>query len=409
MSEIRTPFEAFRDADGTPLDGGYIYIGIENQEPITHPANVFWDADLTIAAAQPIRTIGGYPVRAGAPAKVYASGSYSICVKNKNGEIIVSAVSSGSLEALLASATSTTKGMGMVGAGDLAYAEGTVGERVVRLDKTMATAGTAPSFTLAPITALSAYTIGKRYRVCFHAGGTTGSNTLNISGLGAKNLKQYSTSGSKTSGVVVSGMICSVEYDGTDFVILNPIPQVSEFSGRLLATTYYLTAGTFTYTKATNNPSFIRVRMVGGGGSSGKTTSAYTGAGAGGGYSEKTIQASDLNATETIVIGAGGIAVTVDGTGNNGGTTSFGAHCSATGGSGGGNVYNDIPASGGTGIGGNLNAAGDGRSGYGSTGGSSAFSAGVVGAAGILGSGGASGNEVSFAGGPGAMIIEEYA
>ena len=309
----------------------------------------------------------------------------------------------------LANYALATRGAGMVGyAPSLNYDSGTVGRAlagIVTQDaQGFTTAGTSPNYVLTPTSPASAYISSLRYNVTFHSA-ATGSSTINISGLGAISLKQYNSVGVKTDAIIKAGMVADIVFDGTHFLVLDPLPLAS--SGRLLSTTYYLTAGTFTYTKATNNPSFIRVRMVGGGGSSGRKDTGYTGAGAGGGYSEKTIQASDLNATETIVIGAGGIAVTVNGTGNNGGTTSFGAHCSATGGSGGTDTYN-TPTSGGTGIGGNLNAAGDGRSGSQFPGGSSAFSAGVIGAAGILGSGGASGNAVSFAGGPGAMIIEEY-
>ena len=243
MSEVRTPFEAFRDADGTPLDGGYVYVGIENQEPITHPALVFWDADLTIAAAQPIRTIGGYPVRAGAPAKVYTSGGYSICVKNKNGEIIVSAVSSGSLEALLADATSAARGAGMMGYGStVPYPEGSIGHAVqtsapssvptyAEIQEETYTAfvagGTAPAFELTPSPAVSSLTT-QAFVVTFAADGTTGSNTLNVSGLGAVALKQCGSSGALVDGVVKNGFIAKIKYNGTYWVILNPLqPQAA--------------------------------------------------------------------------------------------------------------------------------------------------------------------------------------
>ena len=240
MSEVRTPFEAFRDTDGTPLDGGYVYIGIENQEPITHPANVYWDADLTIAAAQPIRTLGGYPVRAGAPAKVYASGGYSICVKNKNGEIIVSAVSSGSLEALLADETSASRGAGMIGYGSgVTYPAGTIGDALASIPSAYVTyaadqaqtyraftaSGTAPAFTLAPSPAVTALAEPMEFEVKFSANGTTGSNTLNVSALGAVALKQYDSTGALVDGVVKSGQIAKVRYNGTYWVILNPLPS----------------------------------------------------------------------------------------------------------------------------------------------------------------------------------------
>ena len=60
-------------------------------------------------------------------------------------------------------------------------------------------------------------------RVKFHADGTTGSNTLNRDGLGAKNIMQYNYSGTKVSATVVANMLADVEYDGTDFIILNPL------------------------------------------------------------------------------------------------------------------------------------------------------------------------------------------
>lgn len=86
------------------------------------------------------------------------------------------------------------------------------------------TAGTAPAFTLTPTPAPAAYAAGQRFRVKFNAAGTTGSNTLNFSGLGAKNIKQYDAYGTKVAGVVTANLLADVEYDGTDMVILDPLP-----------------------------------------------------------------------------------------------------------------------------------------------------------------------------------------
>jgi hypothetical protein len=85
---IEPPFPAFADADGQPLDDGYILIGAVNLNPITNPIAVFFDAALTIAAAQPIRTSGGYPVYQGTPARIYTASDYSIQVQNKNGTVV---------------------------------------------------------------------------------------------------------------------------------------------------------------------------------------------------------------------------------------------------------------------------------------------------------------------------------
>jgi hypothetical protein len=88
---VSTPFPIFTDIDGQPLENGYIFIGIANLGPIGNPINVYWDAALTIPAAQPIRTLGGYPINNGTPARLYVNSQYSIQVQNRNGSVVYSA------------------------------------------------------------------------------------------------------------------------------------------------------------------------------------------------------------------------------------------------------------------------------------------------------------------------------
>ena len=84
-SSIVSPFPVFNDLDGTPLEAGYIYIGTANLNPEVSPIQIFWDENCTVPAAQPIRTIGGYPSRNGTPSNVYIIDSaYSITVRNRN-------------------------------------------------------------------------------------------------------------------------------------------------------------------------------------------------------------------------------------------------------------------------------------------------------------------------------------
>ena len=91
---INPPFPVFTDIDGQPLEAGYIFIGTANLDPQTNPINVFFDAALTIPAAQPIRTLAGYPSFNGTPARLYVgSNDYSIRVQNKNGSTVYSAAS----------------------------------------------------------------------------------------------------------------------------------------------------------------------------------------------------------------------------------------------------------------------------------------------------------------------------
>ena len=85
------------------------------------------------------------------------------------------------------------------------------------------TAGGAPNYTLAPTPAITVYAPGQRFRVKVHAAGS-GADVLNVSGLGNKTLKQYSSSGGKVAAVIAANQLADVEYDGVDMVIINPLP-----------------------------------------------------------------------------------------------------------------------------------------------------------------------------------------
>lgn len=90
---IQPTYPIFTDVDGQPLESGYIWIGMANLDPQTNPINVYFDAALTIQAAQPIRTINGYPSRSGTPARLYVNSDYSIRVMDKNSSVVYSAPS----------------------------------------------------------------------------------------------------------------------------------------------------------------------------------------------------------------------------------------------------------------------------------------------------------------------------
>lgn len=85
-------------------------------------------------------------------------------------------------------------------------------------------AGASPSLTLTPSPAITAYSANQRFRVKF-AAASTSSDTLNVSDLGAKTLKQYDSTGAKVAAVFALNQLADVEYDGTDFVMLDPLPS----------------------------------------------------------------------------------------------------------------------------------------------------------------------------------------
>ena len=159
----------------------------------------------------------------------------------------------------------------------------------------------------------------------------------------------------------------------------------------------------------------VKVTVVGGGSAGGNSSSAYASApgGSSGGASIKVIDVTAIS-SETVTVGAGGTG----GGGAAGGTSSFGAHCSATGGSG-STTY-------GSGSGGDINIDGTGdtrmsnSSGYGGDsyigpsvhqrqGAGNGFDAVNAGAGG--GGGGFTSDSTLYYGGNGAdgiVIVEEF-
>jgi len=95
---IANPFPIFTDDKGDPVDSGYVYVGVPNLNPETNLVQVYWDEAMTIPAAQPIRTSGGYATRNGTPANIYVPGDYSITVRDKNHKFLYTAPSSKAVE-----------------------------------------------------------------------------------------------------------------------------------------------------------------------------------------------------------------------------------------------------------------------------------------------------------------------
>lgn len=92
-TSILPQYPIWTELDGSPLEDGFIYVGLPGLNAESNPQAVFWDGALTIPAAQPIRTLNGYPARSGSPALPYVAGDFSIVVRDKAGALVYSALS----------------------------------------------------------------------------------------------------------------------------------------------------------------------------------------------------------------------------------------------------------------------------------------------------------------------------
>jgi hypothetical protein len=198
--------------------------------------------------------------------------------------------------------------------------------------------------------------------------------------------------------------------------------------GAFRSTQVFTDSGTWT------KPSGLtRVRVYvtgGGGGGKGRTSNGSEGGtgGAAGGTAIKIIEASSLGSTETVTVGAGGSSSnSSNDQAGSGGTSSFGSHCTATGGSGGDRPGGSPYIDGGVGSSGDLNIRGSAPvtsretvDDSGSPGGDSFFGGGgrsaktdgtyAHGATGQLGSGGGGGNTSGNGanGGSGVVYVEQF-
>lgn len=220
----------------------------------------------------------------------------------------------------------------------------------------------------------------------------TDGNTFDFSG--TQQVDEIATLGVGTTIRLIHTSARQLTHHATNLIILGGANKttasgdISEWyeyaTGDWRMTNYQSASGTlntqtFTASGTWTKPSFpatskVLIQLWGAGASGGKAHAVRSGGGGGGGgYHDRWVTLSDLGATETVTIGAGGAAVATDDTdGNAGGNTTFGSHLTAYGG--------------GFGDGGTAGGTGSGGGGGGGTGG-----LGGNGASGAPGSGGAGG------------------
>lgn len=88
MLPTETPYQQYFDLNGVPLDAGYIYFGLVNQNPETAPVAIYWDPLGTQPASQPVRTMNGYIDRNGTPGRIYVASNYSITVRDRHRQLV---------------------------------------------------------------------------------------------------------------------------------------------------------------------------------------------------------------------------------------------------------------------------------------------------------------------------------
>lgn len=152
--------------------------------------------------------------------------------------------------------------------------------------------------------------------------------------------------------IVAAIVAAGLTPDGED---LTQLAQAISLFGIKHGTTVYNTAGTHTFIAPHTGWYLVEVYGGGGGGCL-NSTGGHGEGGGGGGYSEKWVYLEE-GAEVVVTVGDQG-STRADGVNNAaaGGTSSFGAYCSATGG-GGGNI-SGAPGVGGTGSGGDINLTG---------------------------------------------------
>lgn len=200
------------------------------------------------------------------------------------------------------------------------------------------TSGTG-NYTASTDAAVNSYSIGQKFVLVF-SNASTGAATVNINGIGVKNLFQYNSSGAKVNPTITANMVSQIGYDGTDFILLDQLPAAA--AGAAPRGQQVITSNT-TFTVPTG-VTWLNVTVVGGGGGGGRGYYEYNpesgdrywigGSGGYGGMGVKGITVTS-GSTHAVSIGAGGAgSSTTNGTA--GGSTTFGASLvTATGGAGG--------------------------------------------------------------------------
>jgi hypothetical protein len=91
VTKLINPRPIFFDGRGALLDAGYIWFGEDGTDPEVeaNQIDVFFDKDLTIPAAQPLRTLGGLIMNGANPSFVYtAEIDFSTTIRDADSNLV---------------------------------------------------------------------------------------------------------------------------------------------------------------------------------------------------------------------------------------------------------------------------------------------------------------------------------
>jgi hypothetical protein len=91
MTKVANPSPLYLDGRGALLDSGFVYVGVPAADPeiVGNRLALFWDKDKTVAAPQPLRTLGGVVVNGQNPAFVFLNeANYSMTIKDADGVLV---------------------------------------------------------------------------------------------------------------------------------------------------------------------------------------------------------------------------------------------------------------------------------------------------------------------------------
>jgi hypothetical protein len=183
--------------------------------------------------------------------------------------------------------------------------------------------------------------------------------TISVGSLGTNTASTASVSTVNVGGTAMSNIRATTSGTGATSDSTNPIHgaaaynEANKLRGRLKNIVQFLGSGTYTYTKTGPDVNRVHVICVGGGGGA----RAYSECGGAGGLAEGVFDATGFN-TVTVTVGGQGGGGAYFGFSGDGGTSSFGIYCSASGGYGANRNESHSGGHGGYGSGGSINSHG---------------------------------------------------